>query len=148
MRSITVNLFGVLLLIASTKAAAAGIDPEARGKNVVVCSIPTCTDLQKISNLARGITFSLCIAPPNSPAPGGVQFAYASITPDSGFQAQLYDYDPNIVDSYWIKQCNTDPNVKVDCWATPKAGCAREAAVGGNTVAAPSDAGLMALPNV
>lgn len=38
MRSITVNLFGVLLLIASTKAAAAGIDRKASGDNVVVCS--------------------------------------------------------------------------------------------------------------
>ncbi|CCF51291.1 hypothetical protein NDA11_007580 [Ustilago hordei] len=148
MRSITVNLFGVLLLIASTKAAAAGNDPKASGKNVVVCTIPTCTDSQKISNLARGITFFLCNAPPNSPAPRGMQFAYASITSDSGFQAQLYDYDPIIVDTYWIRKCNTDPNVKVDCWATPKAGCAKEAAVGGNAVAATNDAGLMALPNV
>lgn len=38
-----------------------------------------------------------------------MQFAYASITPESGFQAQLYDYDPNRVDSYWIKQVSLTP---------------------------------------
>ncbi|GAC99571.1 membrane transporter [Pseudozyma hubeiensis SY62] len=92
----------LLLLLAPFVA---GLDPvrRASGNNVAVCTLPAKTDPATVSNLVRGITFTLCssaIPPP----PAGVRFAFVSITPESGFQQQFWDIGGDNFDSYWLRQ--------------------------------------------
>lgn len=65
--------------------------------------MPAKTDPATVSNLVRGITFTLCSSA-TPPPPAGVRFAFVSITPESGFQQQFWDIGGDNFDSYWLRQ--------------------------------------------
>ncbi|KAJ9476354.1 Membrane transporter [Pseudozyma hubeiensis] len=105
-----------------------GLDPvrRASGNNVAVCTLPAKTDPVTVSNLVRGITFTLCSSA-TPPPPAGDRFAFVSITPESGFQQQFWDIGGDNFDSYWLRQY-LDPQLggfKTDCWEAPQEGCAK-----------------------